>query len=122
MKFRDDDGIVKGIDGGRLAVDSSLLLKRNRTELLTQSDFPKEDSSMPMWITNHPKSIKGLWPRRVGCEYVKMRPRASETYTVKELEADGIVGVGVNMTREEYYALPVARNPEEFAEIENRTK
>lgn len=69
------------------------------------------------WITNHPKPLKGMWPRRVGCEYVEGEPKGTDALRVDELKAQGYIGVYVNMPPDEYYKLPVAKNPQEFAAL-----
>ena len=69
------------------------------------------------WITNHPKPLKGMWPRRVGCEYVEGEPKGTDTLRVDELKAQGYVGAYVDMSDREYRKLPVARNPQEFAAL-----
>jgi hypothetical protein len=38
-----------------------------------------------LWITNHPKSLKGLWPRRAGCVYIEGEPRGTFAYTAEQL-------------------------------------
>lgn len=69
------------------------------------------------WITNHPKPLKGMWPRRVGCEYVEGEPKGTDALRVDELKAQGYVGAYVGMSDREYRKLPVARNPQEFAAL-----
>lgn len=70
-----------------------------------------------LWITNHPKPLKGLWPRRVGCTYIEGAPQATEARTSEDLKNCGLIGVYVNMSAAEYYRLPVADNPKEFAAL-----
>ena len=65
-------------------------------------------------ITNHPKSIKGLWPRRAGCAYIEGEPKATEAHSTEELKKQGLVGVYVDMPLAEYYALPVVKTPQEL--------
>lgn len=98
-----------------------------KPELDTLADFKKvlPETSIEsglLWITNHPKSLAGLWPRRVGCEYVEMEPRGTPFRSTEQAKVDGDIGIGVRMKAEDYYALPVAKNPKEFAEIEQRMK
>ena len=69
------------------------------------------------WITNHPKPLKGMWPRRVGCEYVEGEPKSTEKYDIEFLKAQNLIGVYVDLPPDEYYKLPVARNPQEFAAL-----
>ena len=68
----------------------------------------------PLWITNHPHPIKGMWPRRAGVEYFEGEPKATLKYSAEELQAQGLVGVYVNMTRPDYDRLPLVRNPKEL--------
>lgn len=70
-----------------------------------------------LWITNHPKPLKGLWPRRVGCTYVEGEPKATPARTSEDLMNCGLIGVYVDMSAAEYYRLPVADNPKEFAAL-----
>ena len=45
-----------------------------------------------MWLTNHPRTYKGWFPRRD----VKLKdgpPKATDTYSVEEFEEKRIVGV-----------------------------
>lgn len=72
---------------------------------------------MKLWITNHPKPLKGTWPRRVGCEYLEGDPRGTDSLRVDELKAQNYIGVYVEMGRREYECLPIARNPKEFAAL-----
>lgn len=69
------------------------------------------------WITNHPKPLKGMWPRRVGCEYVEGDPRGTDRYSDAVLKEHGLIGVYVDMPLDDYHKLPVARNPQEFAAL-----
>lgn len=69
-----------------------------------------------LWITNQPKSIKSLWPRRIGVEYIEGPPKATSVYSVEELAEQKLIGVYVRMNEEEYRKLPLARNQEEFKE------
>jgi hypothetical protein len=62
------------------------------------------------WITNHPKPIQSLWPRRAA-NYVEGLPKASEKYSVKELENQGLIGIYVDMSREDYDKLPILKRP-----------
>jgi len=68
-----------------------------------------------LWITNHPKSLKGLWPRRAGCVYIEGEPKATFYYTQAQLKKQGCVGAYVNMPLEEYSRLPIVRTPQELA-------
>ena len=43
------------------------------------------------WLTNHPRSIKGWWPRR-DVKIYQGRPKATDTFTVEQLEGMGQVG------------------------------
>ena len=69
------------------------------------------------WITNHPKPLKGMWPRRVGCEYVEGEPKGTDTLRVDELKGMGYIGAYVDMPDSKYRKLPLARNPQEFAAL-----
>lgn len=62
-----------------------------------------------LWITNHPKSVKGLWPRRDGVEYIEGKPKATHVYSVEELQKQNIIGVYVDMIEDEYYKLPIIK-------------
>lgn len=64
-----------------------------------------------LWITNHPKSVKGMWPRRDGVEYVEGEPKATHKYSVDELKEQNLVGVYVNMDAESYFKLPLIMKP-----------
>lgn len=64
-----------------------------------------------LWITNHPKSVKGLWPRRDGVEYIEGMPKATLVYSVEDLIKQNIIGVYVDMTPEEYYKLHIINSP-----------
>lgn len=64
-----------------------------------------------LWITNHPKSIKGLWPRRDGVEYIQGEPKSTKVYSVEELKKQGLIGVYVDMLAEQYYSLPIITKP-----------
>jgi len=66
------------------------------------------------WITNHPKPLKGMWPRRVGCEYIEGDPKSTATYSTEELKVKGYIGVYVDMPIEEYKELHVVRNPRDL--------
>ena len=66
-----------------------------------------------LWITNHPKSIKGLWPRRSGVEYIQGEPKATAAYSVDELKSQGLVGAYVDMDAEEYRKLPIIKSAKE---------
>lgn len=70
-----------------------------------------------IWITNHPKSLKGLWPRRAGCVYIKGEPKASFFYTQKQLKKKGYIGVYVDMDEAEYRKLPIVKTPQELEEL-----
>ncbi len=72
---------------------------------------------MKLWITNHPKPLKGMWPRRVGCEYLEGDPQGTDSLRVDELKQQGYIGVYVDMPAVQYRSLPVARNPKEFAAL-----
>jgi len=67
-----------------------------------------------LWVTNHPKSLKGLWPRRKGVDYIQGPPKATAARSAEDLTASGLVGAYVNMTDEEYRQLPVIRSPKEL--------
>lgn len=67
------------------------------------------------WITNHPKPLKGMWPRRVGCKYVEGAPRFM--HDMAGLKTSHLIGVYVDMPDSEYRKLPVAKNPQEFAAL-----
>jgi hypothetical protein len=64
-----------------------------------------------LWITNHPKSIKGLWPRRDGVEYIEGEPMATHVYTTDDLKRQRLIGVYVDMPANEYYKLPLIMSP-----------
>ena len=68
-----------------------------------------------LWITNHPKSIQGFWPRRT-CEYFEGLPQKTYKYSVEEFIEMGYIGIYVNMTREEYEKYPLVANPKQFKE------
>jgi len=70
-----------------------------------------------IWITNHPKSLKGLWPRRAGCTYIEGEPKGTDIYSSAELSACDYVGIYVDMPEEEYRKLPVVRTPAELKSI-----
>jgi hypothetical protein len=70
-----------------------------------------------IWITNHPKPLKGMWPRRVGCTYVEGEPKGTDLYSPEQLKQKKIIGVYVDMSAVQYRSLPVARNPKEFAAL-----
>ena len=76
---------------------------------------PMTDFSKLLWVTNNPKTIKSLWPRRSGVEYLQGPPKATFKYTAEELAKTGLVGVYVDMPEASYRALPVVRTPEELA-------
>jgi hypothetical protein len=71
-----------------------------------------------IWITNHPKPLKGMWPRRVGCTYIEGEPKATFVYTVEQLKEQGLVGVYVDMPVEEYEQLPLAKSMLDFLFIQ----
>ena len=58
------------------------------------------------WVTNIPRSIKGLWPRRSGVEYIEGPPQATAEFTVEQLQQRRIVGAYVDIPLEQYYQLP----------------
>ena len=62
------------------------------------------------WITNHPRTYKGLIPRRIGVEYFDGEPKATDEYSIEQMKEAGLVGVYVNISKEEYYKLPLG-NP-----------
>jgi len=66
------------------------------------------------WITNHPKPIKGMWPRRVGVAYIEGEPKATDAFTSEELKSQGLIGVYVDMPLHDYRELRIARNPSEM--------
>lgn len=72
---------------------------------------------MKLWITNHPKPLKGMWPRRVGCTYIEGDPKETPCMSVEALKGEGYIGVYVDMPAVQYRSLPVARNPKEFASL-----
>lgn len=63
------------------------------------------------WITNNPKSVKSLWPRRFGVEYIEGAPKATDTYSVDDLVKQNIIGVYVNISKETYDKLPLIKSP-----------
>jgi hypothetical protein len=67
-----------------------------------------------LWITNHPKPIKGMWPRRFPVEYIEGAPKPTKTYSAEELSQQGLIGVYVNMREEEYRKLPIAKTPKDM--------
>lgn len=70
-----------------------------------------------LWVTNQPKSIKGLWPRRIGVVYVEGPPKATESRTSEELTNEGLVGVYVDMPEVEYRKLPLAWTPNDMKNL-----
>ena len=64
-----------------------------------------------LWVTNHPKTVKGMWPRRIGVVYIEGPPKATESRTAEKLASEGLVGVYVDMDENEYRKLPLARTP-----------
>ena len=72
-----------------------------------------------IWITNHPKPLKGMWPRRVGCTYLEGEPKGTDSLRVDELKAQGYIGVYVDMSQQDYRQLPLARNPMEYVFIQD---
>lgn len=64
-----------------------------------------------IWITNHPKPIQSFWPRRA-TDYVEGRPKATEKFSEKELEEQGLIGIYVDISAEEYCELPILKRPE----------
>lgn len=69
-----------------------------------------------IWITNHPKPLMSMWPRRAGCEYIEGPPKATFKYTVEEFESVGTIGVYVDMEESLYRKLPLMKNPKEMKE------
>lgn len=67
-----------------------------------------------LWVTNHPKSLKGMWPRRIGAVYIEGPPKATTVHTTDELARQGLVGAYVDMNEAEYRNLPLARTPAEL--------
>ncbi len=68
-----------------------------------------------IWITNHPKSVKGLWPRRAGCEYIEGEPKGRDPqFPVDALKNLGLVGIYVDMPEDEYRKLPIVKTPQEL--------
>lgn len=63
------------------------------------------------WITNNPKSVKSLWPRRFGVEYIEGAPKATDIYSVEELRAQNIIGVYANISKDTYNKLPLIKSP-----------
>lgn len=45
------------------------------------------------WVTNHPGSMRGWWPRRAGVSYQEGPPSATHQFTADELSARGMVGI-----------------------------
>lgn len=64
------------------------------------------------WITNHPKPLKSMWPRRAGVKYIEGFPNPTDRYTVEELLKMGIIGVYVDMPLSAYRKLPIIKKPE----------
>ncbi len=64
-----------------------------------------------LWVTNHPKSVKGMWPRRDGVEYIEGDPKATLKNSVEELKMQQLIGVYVDMDEESYRKLPVIWKP-----------
>lgn len=62
------------------------------------------------WVTNIPRSVKGLWPRRSGVEYVEGPPQATLEYSVEQLRRRKIVGAYVAIPLDEYYRLPIIKH------------
>ena len=54
------------------------------------------------WITNHPRTHKGMWPRRENVNYIDGPPKATDDYSVEDFENMRIVGVYVDISLEEY--------------------
>jgi hypothetical protein len=73
------------------------------------------------WITNHPKPLKGMWPRRAGCTYLEGEPKGTDSLRVEELKAQGYIGVYVDMPQQEYWQLPVAKNPMDLIHLKAHT-
>ena len=65
------------------------------------------------WITNHPGSLKGMWPRRLGVEYIEGEPKATEKYSAEKLKQEGLIGVYVNIPLQDYYDLPIIKSPKD---------
>jgi len=63
------------------------------------------------WITNHPKPLKGMWPRRKGAEYFEGEPKGTTAYSSESLARQGLIGVYVKEPLEEYYKREVIRRP-----------
>jgi hypothetical protein len=80
------------------------------------------DTSNLTWVTNYPKSVKGLWPRRAFVNYIQGQPKATSKYNEHELVLQGLVGVYVDMPAEEYYELPLVKTPAELAAIEKQKR
>lgn len=66
------------------------------------------------WITNHPKPLKGMWPRRFDVEYIEGDPKASDTYIVDELKAQNLIGVYIDIDVHEYRSKILVRSSEEY--------
>lgn len=71
------------------------------------------------WVTNHPKSVRGMWPRRAGVEYHEGAPQSTEAHTSEELARQGLVGVFVDMPLDQYRQLPLVKNPSEISQCSN---
>ena len=80
--------------------------------ILLQADLARQGKLT--WITNHPKSIKGLWPRRIGVDYIEGKPMGTHAYSSDELAQSGLIGVYVDMPMEQYRQLPLAKTPKDM--------
>lgn len=80
----------------------------------------KKDELKLLWVTNHPKSVKGMWPRRAGVDYIEGSPKGTHMYSSDELRRQNIIGVYVDMSPEDYYSLPVVCSPSELKGHEER--
>jgi hypothetical protein len=63
------------------------------------------------WITNHPKPLKGMWPRRKNAEYFEGEPKGTDKYSSEFLARQGLIGVYVKEPLSEYYKREVIRRP-----------
>jgi len=98
-----------------------LLLAPQETVWPARENDEQPDKRKPerplRWITNFPASVKGLWPRRAGVEYLEGPPKATEEFTVQEFAGMNYVGVYVDMPEDDYRKLPLVRTPMELAEL-----
>ncbi len=69
------------------------------------------------WVTNHPVSIKGWWPRRTA-KYKEGRPKPTLDFSVEDFESKGYIGIYLDEEVESYYSLPLVKNPKELKEFQ----